>query len=214
MSHLESLEAAIAEAEAAGDLDTLDTHREAYLEVAPHGPKAAEMQYRLGLSRLFRGQDVEAAMALFKEAASTKAAPIASQARISYALCLLSRQKRQQAIFELRRLLPAGVRPTPDSAQALDFLAMMLRESGAVSTDVLTVDTQRIEHLQALVDAAESGAEKAHYLLRLGAAHADQGTQPALARARACFHAVVKLGSAAGEEAVGHARTQMSALAR
>lgn len=206
--------AAIRAAEEAGDLDAVDAHRASYLEEAPATPEAAEIQYRLGLSRLFRHQDTDGAMKLFKEAANTKGSPLAAEARISYALCLLSKQKRQQAIFELRRLLPAGVTPSIHTAQALDFLSMLLRDAGAPPADVAAVDGQRIEHLQALVGSTKDPVEKAHFYLRLGAAYADGGTQMDLARARACFNDVIKLGSAAGDSALKAARAQIKALPR
>lgn len=206
--------AAIRAAEKAGDLDAADERRTAYLEEHPEGPDACEVRYRLGLSRLFRHQDTDGAMKLFKEAANDKAHPLAAEARISYALCLLSKQKRQQAIFELRRLLPAGVKPSIHTAQALDFLALLLRESGAPRAEILKVDAQRIEHLEALAASTQDPVEKAHFWLRLGVAHADGGTGADIARARARFNDVLKLGSAAGDSALQAARAHMKALPR
>ena len=205
---------ALRAAEEAGDLDAIDLHRAAYLEEAPNGPEAAEIQYRLGLSQLFRHQNTDEAMKRFKEAAGAKGAPFAEEARISYALCLLAKQKRQQAIFELRRLLPVGAPPSIHTAQALDFLALLLRESGASAADIARADAQRQEHLQALLAATRDPVEKAHFSLRLGAAYADGGTQMDHARARACFNDVLKLGPAAGDSALQVARAQLKALPR
>src|SRR5688572_21774064 len=134
MADADELLRAIKDAEDKGDPELLDARRAAYLEEAPTGPVAAEMRYRLGLSTLFRKQDVAAAMELFKAAAAEKGAPVAPEARVSYALCLVAKQKRQQAIFELRKLLPQGCEPSIHTAQALDFLSLLLRESGAQAT--------------------------------------------------------------------------------
>jgi hypothetical protein len=210
---VEEAKKAVDAALAAGDPDRVDEARRAYLDVDGKGPVAADMRYRLGLSRLFRHRDSDGAIELFKEAAGERGAPVAPEARVSLALCLSARGKRQQAIFELRKMLPEGAAATIHTAQALDFLSMLLRDSGAQAKDVIAVDEQRKQHLLALATGAQ-GAEKAHYLLRLGAAFADGGTGPDFALARKRFDEVIKMGAAAGDTAVQAARAALRTLPR
>jgi tetratricopeptide (TPR) repeat protein len=208
----EALEA-VQKAALAGDPEQLDAARRAYLEVDSKGVVAADMRYRLGLSRLFQHRDADGAIELFKEAASEKGAPVAAEARVSLALCLSTKGKRQQAIFELRKMLPEGAAPTIHTAQALDFLSVLLRDSGAQQKEIIAVDEQRKQHLLALAMAAKEG-EKAHYLLRLAAAHVDAGTGPELALARKRYDEVIKMGAAAGDTAVQAARQAQKTLPR
>lgn len=210
----EDLLSAIRAAEEAGDPDAVDQAREAYLEIAPACADATEVRYKLGLSRLFRKQDVDGALAMFKEAAQDKESPLGPEARVSYALCLLNKNKRQQAIFELRKLLPQGVKPSFHTVQALDFLAMLLRESGAPEADILKVDQQRVQHLEQLAAEAKEPMEKAHFWLRLAAAHIDGGTRQDLELARARLGDVLKLGAAAGESSLQAARETLKTLPR
>jgi hypothetical protein len=205
---------AVKAAEAAGDPEQLDRARLAYLELDDSGPVAAEMRYRLGLGRLFRHQDSAGAIELFKLAANEKGAPVAAEARVSLALILHAQKKTKQAIFELKKLLPQGVRPTIHTAQALDFLSLLLRESQAPATEVVACDTQRLEHLNALANDAADPVEKAHYMLRIAAAHADGGTAQDFALARKKYDEIIKLGAKAGESAVQSARAALKVLPR
>ena len=205
---------AVVQALTSGDPDRVDAARNAYLEVDGKGAVAADMRYRLGLSRLFRHRDPDGAIELFKEAAAEKSAPVAPEARVSLALCLSSRGKRQQAIFELRKMLPEGAASTIHTAQALDFLSMLLRDSGAAHKDVIAVDETRKGHLRALATDARDGLEKAHYLLRLAAAFADGGTGIDFVSARKVYDEVIKLGAKAGESALQAARQAQKSLPR
>jgi hypothetical protein len=214
MMDVEEAARAVESALAAGDPERVDAARLAYLVVDGRGATAADMRYRLGLSRLFRHRDTEGAIELFKEAAAERGAPVAPEARVSLALCLAARSKRQQAIFELRKMLPEGVAPSVHTGQALDFLSMLLRDSGAPHKDIVAVDTQRRAHLRALADAATDGIEKAHYLLRLGAAFVDGGTAVDFAGARKAYDEVVKLGARAGDTAVQAARQAHKTIPR
>lgn len=204
---------AVEAALSAGDPDQVDAARAAYLEVDGKGAVAADMRYRLGLSRLFRHKDTDGAIELFKEAAAERGAPVAPEARVSLALCLSARGKRQQAIFELRKMLPEGATPTIHTAQALDFLSMLLRDSGAAQKDITAVDASRRSHLRVLADVTAAPVEKAHYLLRLGAAFVDGGTGVDLATARKVYDEVIKLGSKA-DVAVQAARQALKSLPR
>jgi hypothetical protein len=214
MSDAKTLWAELKAAEEGADPDVLDEKRRAYLELEPTGHEAAEVRYRLGLSRLFRHQDSAGALELFKAAANEKGAPIAPEARVSLALCLSSKGKRQQAIFELRKMLPAKVEPSIHTAQALDFLSLLLRESGAAASEHMLVDEQRRQHLLALASKSSDPLERAHYLLRLAAAYADGQTSQDSALARARYEEVVKLGAIAGESALQAARAALKVLPR
>lgn len=196
-----------------GDPEKIDAARRAYLDVDGKGAVAADMRYRLGLSRLFRHRDRDGAVELFKEAAAEKGAPVAPEARVSLALCLSSMGKRQQAIFELKKMLPEGTPPTIHTAQAFDFLSMLLRDSQAQQKDIISVDETRKKHLMALADA-NKGPERAHFLLRLAAAHVDAGTGPEFAMARKRYDEVVKMGAGAGDTAVQAARAALKTLPR
>jgi tetratricopeptide (TPR) repeat protein len=214
MMDVEDAARAVEEALSTGDPDRVDAARVAYLEADGRGPVAADMRYRLGLSRLFRHRDVDGAIELFKEAAAERGAPVAPEARVSLALCLSSRGKRQQAIFELRKMLPEGAAPTVHTAQALDFLSMLLRDSGAPQKDISAVDSQRRTHLRALADATTAPIEKAHWLLRLGAALVEGGTAVDFVAARKVYDEVIKLGQKAGDSAVQAARQALKTMPR
>ncbi len=205
---------AIAKALAAGNDDAVDAARAAYLEVEGRGAVAADIRYRLGLSRLFRHKDTAGALEFFKDAAAEKGAPVANEARVSLALLLSSTGKRQQAIFELKKMLPEGVAASVHTAQALDFLSVLLRESKAQHKDIIAVDETRKVHLKVLADGTNNGIQKAHYLLRLAAAWADGGGGVDNAAARKVYDDVIKLGAKAGAEAVALAKASSKSLPR
>lgn len=205
---------AVRSAEEAGDPEALDQARLAYLELDDSGPVAAELRYRLGLGRLFRHQDTAGAMELFRLAANERAAPVAPEARVSLALCLHGQKKTRQAIFELRKLLPQGAKPSIHTAQALDFLSLLLRESKAPTVELLACDKDRVEHLLALAAAAADPVERAHFLLRVAAAHADGATAHDFMLARKTYDEVIKLGVRAGESALQTARGALKSLPR
>jgi tetratricopeptide (TPR) repeat protein len=210
MIDVDDAAAAVQKALLAGDADAVDAARAAYLELESRGPVAADMRYRLGLSRLFRHKDPDGAIEFFKDAAAEKGAPVANEARVSLALCLSSRGKRQNAIFELKKMLPEGAPPTPHTANALDFLSLLLRESKAPHKDIIAVDEQRKHHLKSLADSSADIGDKAHYLMRFAAAFADGGGVE-LATAKKIYDDVIKLGPKAGT-AVAAARAAQAAL--
>jgi hypothetical protein len=213
MHDVDELLSAVKAAEVAGDPQKLDAARTAYVAADPSGADAAEQRYRLGLTRLFQN-DKPAALELFKAAANERGAPVAPEARVSLALLLHGMNKRQQAMFELKKMVPQSAAPTIHTVQALDFLSMVMRDSGQPTGEIMAVDQQRIAHLGALAAATKDPVEKAHYLLRQGAAHADGGTATEFALARKKYDEVVKLGPKAGESALGAARTALKTLPR
>ena len=190
----------------------LDAARLAYLEADPGGATAAEMRYRLGLSRLMNPGDRAGAHALFKLAANERGAPVAPEARVSLALLLHADQKTKAALFELRKMVPEGATPSIHTAQALDFISLFLRDQKAPLTELIAVDTQRIEHLTALAKSAADTQLKAHLLVRVAAAHADGGTGQDLALARQALDQVLRLGPKAGADALDSARQALKAL--
>jgi hypothetical protein len=214
MSAEDELLALVRRAEASENPDQVDAARTAYLEVNPQGPDSAEVRYRHGLSRLFRHRDADGALVLFRDAAQEKGASCAGDARVSYALLLLSKNKRQQAIFELKKLVPDAATASPQSASALDFLTMLLRDAQAKPDEITRYEEMRRTHLKSLVDGAASPVEKAHWLLRLGAAFADGEGTADMTKARNTFSDIVKMGVSAGESAVQSAKTALKALPR
>lgn len=205
---------AVRAAEDAADPDSLDQARKAYLELDDTGAVAAEMRYRLGLSRLFRHQDSAGAIELFKLAANERQAHVAPEARVSLALCMHGQKKTKQAIFELKKMLPQGAPASIHTVQALDFLSLLLRESGALATEILACDKDRIDHLAVLAQRAGDPIEKAHYMLRTAACHADGGTGPDFALARRKYDDVIKLGAPAGVSALNAAKAALKVLPR
>lgn len=219
MQPVEEHIAAIAAAVTNEDPEAMDVARGALIEAHPESTEATDARYRLGLSRLFRHQDRDGAMALFKDAAQDKSNEIAQEARISLALCLHGKKKRQQAIFELRKLLPAKVTPSMHTATALDFLTLLLREAQPPEgspgmKDLAKVEETRREHLTALADSAADPTEKAHWLLRLAAAYADTGERRDIEKARTTLSAVVKMGKRAGDSVLIAARENLKSLPR
>jgi hypothetical protein len=194
--------------------EALDSLREQYIAAAPNSPEATEARYRLGLSLLFRHKKMDQARELLKAAASDKKHPVAPEARVNYALLLHAQKKRQQAIFELRKLLGPGVAPSMHTASALDFLSLLLRESGARPEDVHKIETQRRDHLEALANGETDPFEKAHWLLRLATAFADGDEPWEWQQARTHFQSIIKLGASAGDSLIDAARTAMKALPR
>ncbi len=219
MQPVEAHIAAIATAVTNEDPDAMDAARAALIEAHPDAAEATDARYRLGLSRLFRHQDRDGAMALFKEAAQDKSTDIAQEARISLALCLHGKKKRQQAIFELRKLLPAKVTPSMHTATALDFLTLLLREAQPPEgspgmKDLAKIEEARRDHLGALVEATTDATEKAQWMIRLAAAYADTGERRDLEKARTTLGAVVKMGKRAGDGVLIAARENLKSLPR
>lgn len=212
MANLDQIRGALEHAEREQDLDAVDAQRAAFLEVAPDGDERDEIEFRHSLSLLLRHGDVDAALAGFKEVAARKGGEISHEARISYALCLAAKKKRQQAIFELRRVAGNGSSANAQSVQALDFLALLLREAQADASEIEKVSRQRIAHCQAMADNATRDEERAHYLLRLAVAWSDQGGTQALRNAREAFQQIVKMGKSAPTDLLSAAKEQLRAL--
>jgi hypothetical protein len=214
MTDVADLQRQVAQAESEGDADKAEQLQAEIIDNAPDSAEATEARFRLGLAILFRHKNTEQALAFFKAAAAAKdKTAYAHSARVSQALCLWSLNKRQQAIFELRKLLPKDVQPAGHTAMALDFLSLLLRESHAAAADIVKVDTQRKEHLETLAANANNDEEKSHFMNRLAAAHAEGGNKADQALAKAKYQEVVNLGKKAGAEALAAAKTGLRELA-
>jgi hypothetical protein len=214
MADVEKLKKRLAKAEEADDADQVEQILAEIADTAGESPDGSEARYRLGLSVLFRHKNTEQALALFKEAAKAREkTPFVHSARVSQALCLWALNKRQQAMFELRKLLPKDVQPAGHTAMALDFLSLLLRESGAPAKDIAKVDADRKAHLEALAANAEGDEEKAHFMVRLAAVHAEGENKADLALAKGKYQDVVNLGKKAGKENLSTAKAGLKTLA-
>lgn len=200
--------------EASGDPITTEQARLTYLQSHPTGLDATAVRYRLGLARLLIFRDRENAMHHFKLAANDKHGPDAAEARISLALCLAGQKKQTQAIFELRKLLPQGAAPTPHTANALDFLALLLQETQAPPADVAKTNLERQQHLTALAGAVKTPQERAHYLLRLAAVLAESSSPTERSMAKQRLNDVIALGASAGDANIMAAQTMLKQLPR
>lgn len=214
MAKLDDIRESLQAAEREQDLDAADAHRNAFLELAPDGAERDEVQFRHALSLLLRHSDVDGALQAFKEVAGSKGGALSQEARVSYAICLAAKKKRQQAIFELRRVIGQGQQITAQSVQALDFLGLFLREAQADSGEIEKVSRLRIEHCRGMAEQAQTPSERGHYLLRLAAALSDQGSTTALAEARATFQQVIRLGKDLPAELLTAAKEQLRTLPR
>ena len=214
MANLDDIRDRLQAAELEQDLDAVDAQRTAFLELAPDGAERDDVQFRHALSLLLRHGDVDGALSGFKEIAGRKGGEISHEARISYALCLAAKKKRQQAIFELRRVVGQGQQISAHSVQALDFLSIFLREAQADAGEIEKVFRLRVEHCRGMVEQAQTPDERGHYLLRLGAAWSDQGGPKAFGEAREVFQQVIKLGQKLPAEMLSAAKEQLRTLPR
>ena len=131
-----------------------------------HGQTEAgvEANFRLGVSGLMAGQDVDEAMKRLRMAAKAKHSVWTPQARLSLGLLLKAQGKEQQAIFELRKV--AGAKTTSlASAQALGFMVMMLEDAGN-SEEASRTRKQHHKLLSEMASSSESEVSSlAHYML-------------------------------------------------
>lgn len=157
---------------------------------------AATARYRVGLHVLHHDKKLDEAMAIIKDVAECKIdCPSWYDAQISYALCLWAKDKKQQSIFELRKVLsesgPAGIH----KGIALDYLAIFLRENSASAQDIAKVDQERIDVLSQLSHAEKSVADASQIQLRLAAAFEERGQAGDQDKARAILKELQTLAS-------------------
>lgn len=169
---LADLERDLARALDAADPERVVAVRRLIVDQHPDTPAAAEAAFRLGLEALFRRGDLDAAVEELRRAVKVKAAPFTTAARVSLGLALYRQGKVQQAVFELRKA--AGQKPPVlESAQALSFIVMIQRQTGAGAE----ADRSRAELMKALEQIAKAAspqeASMAH--LWLGVEHKSDG---------------------------------------
>lgn len=148
------------------DPDRLDSVRRTIAEGHPETEAGAEAGYRLGLSALFRQQDLDDAVKWMRAAAKAKSETWSPRARTSLGLLLFRQGKVQQAVFELRRV--AGRKPaTLAVAEALGYMVIVHRETD----NPREADRARTEQLKALRALTKDGDPEvsglAHYMLAM-----------------------------------------------
>lgn len=206
----------LTEIEGAGaNLDAVDAARTKLVEEHDGDESAraavAESLYRLGLSALLRKKDLDAATDLFKRAADKKDPQWSPMARTSYALTLHAKQKYQQAVFELRKVIgqPGGT-PTAHAATAQVLLCTVLRDAKAKPSEIEKADKERITALDALVKAhGAKDAEGAYWRLLLAMAHKEGGSR---SECKKQLEAVVAMGEAAGADTLFHAKDLLKGM--
>ncbi|MBI5497024.1 MAG: tetratricopeptide repeat protein [Deltaproteobacteria bacterium] len=168
----------------------------------------AEALYRLGVTTLLAGKDLDGAMELFKRAVEKKQAEWSPLARTSWALTMHAKGKHQQAVFELRKVIPPGA-PTPAAATALVLLCQVLRDMKAKPSEIEKADKERITALEQLVAGAPPGADRAHWQFLLAVAHREGGSR---AECKKHLQEVVALGKAAGDPTLAAARDLLKGM--
>lgn len=177
MATLDELVARLEAFEAKGDHDGAGSVRRAIVAEYPEHGQAACAQYKLGLDRLFRGRDLQAAATLFEEAAAHGDAFWSAAARVSLGLCLVRLGKAQHGLLELRRV-GYGEPATVHSVTALGFIEALMADEGKAD-EVQRVRRDRIRQLEGLVEAQRQQSLPAgsagFALLHLALALRDEG---------------------------------------
>ncbi len=179
MADLESLLNDLANLDAQNDFDAVRTIREQIIAEHDGTDEAVEAMYKLGLDFLFRQRDMLAAMESFAAAAKKKHPYWSAAARTSLGLCLYRQDRKQKALFELRRVAYPE-KPSIHSVTALMFLENIFIEEGN-SSETKRIRKDRIGQLSKLVDAsrADSGdaPQRGYHLYQLGLAYRDGGDE-------------------------------------
>jgi tetratricopeptide (TPR) repeat protein len=130
----------------------------------PDSDAGAEANFRLGISGLMAGQDLEEAIKRLRKASKAKHPIWTPQARLSLGLLLKAQGKEQQAIFELRKV--AGAKTASlSAAQALGFMVMMQEDSGN-KEEASRTRKQHHDLLAKMVQSEDKEvASLAHYML-------------------------------------------------
>jgi len=140
--------------------------RRTIMEGHPGTEPAAEAAFKLGLYRLFKEKDLDAAAADLRVAAKAKHAIWSPQARISLGQILARQGKFQQAVFELRRVA-TRTPVTLVTAQAAGLVVLTLR-AAKKGADAERSRAKHLEQLQQLIGASDPHeAALAKYMLAL-----------------------------------------------
>lgn len=152
--------------------------------------------YRVGLHALHEERNVELALDIFKKlAAASVSCEERHQAQISYAVVLWIKNKHQQAIFELRKVLSQAKPKSIHVAIALDYLAIFLRDSKAAQKDIAKTDEQRIEAYEQLAKEAIDVDEKTELTFKLAVVLEERNQKGDIARAHALIRDIAALSS-------------------
>lgn len=122
------------------------------LQLELNTASAVTAQYRLGFYLLYKDKKLDEAMSIFKQIANCKIkCADLYQAIISYAICLWSKDKHDQAVFELRKVLALVPENTMDQVLALDYLSLFLKDSKADAKQITEIDNKRIKVLGVII---------------------------------------------------------------
>ena len=176
MADLATLLARLKQLEENSDFDGLRAVRQEIINEYESSEKAAEALYKLGLDSLFRRRNMADASSSFERAAKLKHSFWSEAARTSLGICLYHHGKKQQSLFQLRRVGYAD-KPTDHSVTALAFIeTIFTKEDNLV--EVSRVRKTRILQLKKIIDSTKPHGDPAalgHYLYCLGVALMDEG---------------------------------------
>jgi tetratricopeptide (TPR) repeat protein len=163
-SNLEELCADLAHALREKDAARINEIRSQLGEAHSQSDAGAEANFRLGVSGLMAGQDVDQAIARLRQAAKAKHPTWTPQARLSLGLLLKAQGKEQQALFELRKVAMLKTASLA-SAQALGFMVIMQEDAGQ-NEEAKRTRSQHHQLLSKLIEGSESEISSlAHYML-------------------------------------------------
>ncbi|MDA0712902.1 MAG: hypothetical protein O2897_02830 [bacterium] len=122
------------------------------LQLQLNSASSITAQYRLGFYLLYKDKKLDEAMNIFKQIAACKIkCEDLYQAIISYAICLWSKNKHVQALFELRKVLSLAPENSMAQVLALDYMSLFLKDSKADTKQITEIDNKRIKALGILI---------------------------------------------------------------
>lgn len=170
MNSLADLKASIDAIEQTGNFEGLRMLREQIVREHPDTDAAVEATYKLGLDALFRKRDLDAAVALFEEAAKARHVYWSNAARTSLGLCFFHQKRGQKALFELRKVAYAKVQGV-HSVVAMGFIESIYASEGNAD-EAQRVRRDKLAQLEQMVqmsrEAADNPGEFGFYLFHLG----------------------------------------------
>jgi len=172
-----------------------------------------QARYELGLCYLWRKENIKEAISLFSEVAKKPDKDdLCNAARASLAICLWHNGQGSKAIFELRKMIPKGCKPTMHTATALDFLHLFLKDAQADPQSIKQTQALRLTHLGHLHKEAAGPDEKSAWALRLAVGLSEVNDGPSLARAKTLCQEVVALSAELSEDLVAQAKNILKTL--
>ena len=154
--------------------EELQRAKKAILMLSRDSEPAVRALYRMALYLLHEEQDLEgASQVLSKLSAFTVICDARTEAQISFALLLWTRQKYADSIALLTRVSAESANKS-HQALALDYLHTFMRENNSSKPVIAKINEQRILVLQELVQQESDKKLKSEYQLRLEAAQNDR----------------------------------------